>query len=73
MNKDEFISKISDIIDSNERLCETSVLDDIEEWDSIAIISTVALFDSLGIKITSKDLKEIKTMSQLIKLAGINE
>ena len=73
MNRKEFIAKIADIMDSEEKLTIETNLPDIEEWDSIAIMSTVALMDSLGKKVTVDDIKNVSTMKELVDMAGIDE
>ena len=75
MNKNEFLEKVKDILqyEYDEELTDTTSLSDIEEWDSISIISIAALIDSTGKKATVDELKNIKTVAELLNLAGINE
>ena len=73
MNRDEFLEKIKEILscDSGEILSFDTNLLDVEEWDSISIISTVAFFDShFGKKVTVSDLQNIDTIEDLAKIAG---
>ena len=74
MNREEFLEKIKEILscDSGEILSFDSNLIDIEEWDSISIISTVAFLDSnFNKKVTVSDLQNIDTIEDLAKIAGI--
>lgn len=75
MNKEEFLTKIGDILQYEvDKLNLNTNLLDLEEWDSISKISTIAFFDSeLGKKITSENLNNVKNISDLIKMAGIDE
>ena len=75
MNKNEFLEKVKDILqyEYDEELTDTTSLLDIEEWDSLSIISIAALIDSTGKKVTVDELKNIKTVAELLNLAGINE
>ena len=73
MNRDEFLEKIKEILscDSSEILSFDTNLIDVEEWDSISIISTVAFLDSyFGKKVTVSDLQNIDTIEDLAKIAG---
>ena len=60
MNKAEFLVELED-----------DDLHSYEEWDSLSKMAVMAYFDkNFGIKLTLKDLKEVNTVSDLIKLAG---
>lgn len=74
MNKGEFIEKIKDILqyESDKELTYNSNLIDLDEWDSLSIISTVAFLDSeFGKKVTVSDMKNIVTIEDLAKIAGV--
>ena len=73
MNRKEFYTKIEDIMDCESEITSDTEMSDIEEWDSLAIISTIAFLDSIGKKITAEELRKIKTAGELAELAGINE
>jgi acyl carrier protein len=48
-------------------LDEATELENISEWDSIAVISTIAMFDSLFDKdIRSAEIKKFKTVKDII-------
>jgi len=74
MNRNEFLEKIKDILQyecEEELTYETNLLD-LDEWDSISIISTVAFLDSnFGKKVTVQDLQNVDTVEDIAKLAGI--
>lgn len=73
MNKDDFLSKLTEILEADEEITYNTQLSNIDEWDSIAVISTAALLDSLGKKVTVDNLKNITTVKELAELAGISE
>lgn len=74
MTKDEFLEKIKDILQYEGDLTYESNLLDIDEWDSLSIISIISFFDSkLNKKITTDKLKNIVTVQELINLANIDE
>ena len=74
VNREDFIEKIKDILqyESDKELTYNSNLIDLDEWDSLSIISTVAFLDSeFGKKVTVSDMKNIVTIEDLAKIAGV--
>lgn len=48
-------------------LDEATELKDISEWDSMAVISTIAMFDSVfGKDIKSEEIKKFRTVKDII-------
>lgn len=48
-------------------LDEATELKDISEWDSMAVISTIAMFDSVyGKDIKSEEIKKFRTIKDII-------
>lgn len=71
MKKEEFLEAFEDVLQREEACAETDELDSYEEWDSLSKMAVMAYFDkNFGIKITLQQLKDFKTVSDLIKLAG---
>ena len=71
MNKpmDEFCEQMAVILDAV-TVGESDVLADFEVWDSLAVLSTLALLDSnYGVNLTATDLKGVRTVGDLWKLA----
>ncbi len=70
MDTREKIKAIEELLELEEgTLEEDTVLDNLEEWDSVSILSLIVLLDEEYNKtITSKDIKEIKTVSDILKL-----
>ncbi|HEG2604578.1 TPA: acyl carrier protein [Campylobacter jejuni] len=74
MNKQEMFSALEEILMLDEGvLKEDSVLADFEDWDSLAFLSLMTLFDTkLQMNITSDQIANLKTVSDILKLAKIN-
>jgi acyl carrier protein len=70
MTKKEFLELIAETIDTENELNEELLLDEIEEYDSIAILSLMSMYDEMGVKVTPSDFQNLKTIADLIKLAG---
>lgn len=68
MNKEDFLRKLKETIDTDADITENTLLENIEEWDSLSIMSCVAFFDSeFNKRLTFKDMKELKTVSDIIE------
>ncbi len=73
MKKADFLVELEDVLQREDSCNENDVLDDYEEWDSLSKMAVMAFYNKqFGIKISLNELKELKTVSDLIKLAGDN-
>ncbi|TKX34349.1 phosphopantetheine-binding protein [Campylobacter taeniopygiae] len=74
MNKQEMFKALEEILMLDEgMLKEDSVLADFEDWDSLAFLSLITLFDAkLQMNITSDQIASLKTVSDVLKLAKID-
>lgn len=71
MKKSEFLVELEDVLQREEPCNENDVLEDYEEWDSLSQMAILAYYKkNFDIGITLNDLKNVKTVSDLIKLAG---
>ena len=70
MTKIELLEHIQDALQRDEKLDFNMKLDDIEEWDSLTIVSIISLYDGLFKKIiTGNDLRECKTVEDVVNFA----
>lgn len=67
MTIQEKLSILQDLLDiEQDILNEETVLDQLSEWDSIAAITIIAMFDSQFGKVVSPDeVKEFKTVKDI--------
>lgn len=73
MKKTEFLETLEEILQREEPCNETDILDDYEEWDSLSQMAIMAYYKkNFGISVTLNDLNNLKSVSDLIKLAGDN-
>lgn len=71
MKKEEFLVELEDVLQREETCNKDDVLDDYVEWDSLAKMAVMAYYNkNFDVKITLNQFKEIKLVSDLIKLAG---
>lgn len=68
MENREKIAKLEEIMELEEgTLMEETSLSDVEEWDSIAAISYIALLDEeFGVSISAKEINSFKTVADAI-------
>ncbi len=72
MNKEEFLEKLQDIFERDDEITEDMVLDEIDEWDSLSAMAVMAFFNkSLSITLLPAEVREMKTIADLINKAGI--
>ena len=69
--ENKFIEKMVDILDSEEEITMDSVLANIEEWDSLSIVSFLAMANTVfGKKIQAIDVRNAKTVNDLFELVN---
>ena len=69
MDKEEFFNRMTDILDAEDYVTMDAVLADIEEWDSLSVVSYVAMANtSCGKKVNVKDVREAETIQDLYNL-----
>lgn len=74
MNKKQFLKKLEELLQIDYPLKEDMVLEKIEEYDSLALLSIVTLFDTeFNVFIQGKILKECKTVKDIIELIPIEK
>lgn len=72
MTKEEFCTEMQDVLQTDEELIPETVLGDLEEWDSLAMMATMAFFDkTFGIKMGLKDFRAMQTLGDLMAKAGV--
>jgi acyl carrier protein len=64
----EFCDKIAEIMDVD-AVKESDVLADFPEWDSLSVLSVIAMFDAkYGVNVTAVHLKDLRTVGDLWNL-----
>jgi len=69
----EFLEVISEALDCEEELTIDQKVEDIEEWDSLGILSLVSMFDEMGIPVELDKFENIETIKQLADLAEVSD
>ena len=71
MTREEFLALMDEILDSEEPLTMDTVLDDMEEWDSLSYVMFQAqMLERLQKKMDPNAVKEAHTLADLYVLLG---
>ena len=72
MTRDEFLVEMQDVLQTETTLTTETVLTDLAEWDSLAVMATMAFLDrNFGVKLRLTDFKELNTIGDIALKAGI--
>ena len=73
MNKEEFLEKLKIAINTDENLTEKTILESLSEWDSLASVCVITMFeDELHKNLDYATLGKVKTVQDLLDIAGIS-
>ena len=64
MNEQEFLSRMKNILD-NENISMDSALSEIEEWDSLSVVSYIAMADSFHKNFSPEEIKTCNSIRDL--------
>lgn len=71
MTKQDFIEELKDIMEIDQ-LSDDQPLNEIDEFDSLAVMSIVAFsFSNFHKKLSGNDIKNAKSVNDLITLIGV--
>ena len=69
MTQAELLTHIQDALQRDDELTPEMKLEEIEEWDSLAIVSLISLYDTyFGISVTGNTLRECQKVDDLIAI-----
>lgn len=72
MTRATFIIEMQDILQTEHELSFDTVLSELSEWDSLAVMSTMAFLDrTFGVKTSLSDYTSMKTIEDIAVKAGI--
>lgn len=71
MTKSEFLTELQEMLQIDSSLQGDTSLEDLEEWDSMAVMILIAFYDRMfGFKFQYDDVQSCKTPDDLVRLAG---
>lgn len=72
MNRTEFLEEMQDVLQMEDELSFDMNLQDIDEWDSLSMMATMAFLNKeFNVKLGFSDLKSFKTVEDIAQKAGI--
>ena len=72
MNRSEFLEGFKNVLQTDANLSFDTNLEDLEEWDSLSVMSTVAFLDeNFNLKLNYAELISFKTVEDVAQKAGI--
>lgn len=72
MTRDEFIVEMQDVLQTDAQLTAETELTGLAEWDSLAVMATMAFLDrNFGVKLSIADIKELNTIGDVAAKAGV--
>ncbi|ENV3737704.1 hypothetical protein ACFJ5I_000552 [Vibrio parahaemolyticus] len=72
MNKEQFLEELTEVLQLDDVVSESTNLQELEEWDSMAHLGVISMFDiEFSKSIINAELKEIEMVSELMALAGL--
>jgi len=73
MTREEIRVKFAEIVEvSPAEVADETPLESLAAWDSVAMVSFVALADEAGVKLQPKSLRSCSTVGQLFDAAGVS-
>ena len=65
MSKEEFVQELIEILE-NEDVNENTAFRELDEWDSLAALSTISMIDGeFRVTVNNKDLRSVETVGEL--------
>jgi acyl carrier protein len=73
MKKSEFLEQLEEELELDEELSVDTNLKDLEEYDSLSVLSIISFVDeNFGKKLTADQLNNITTVKSLMELIGMD-
>lgn len=72
MNKEQFLEEMVEVLQTEDKITMDTVLEDLEEWDSLSIMSTIAFLNkNFGVKTNMADYEAMTTIGNIAEKAGV--
>ena len=73
MNVTEFLKLTSEILECENEIEIDDDIEDIDEWDSLGVLSIISMLDEMGITLALDQFENIETIKDYIDLVGISD
>lgn len=66
---EQFVEKMVDLLDCEEEITVDTVLEDLDEWDSLSLVGFLAMANAVyGKKVVAADVRAAQTVKDLYEL-----
>jgi len=71
MTAEKFLQDFQDLLQRDDPVTMSTLLRDMEEWDSLAVMACIAYLDKkFGVKTTFASYRELRTVDDIAALTG---
>ena len=70
MTAEKFIAKLTELMDTEAALDLSTKLADVDDWDSLSMVSFFSFCNTTGNKVSPEQIKAAQTVGDLFKLVG---
>lgn len=72
MTSEDFLNKFQKVLQTNQKISPDTILSDLSEWDSLAMITTVAFFNKeFNLTINFAEVQQMQTIQDIMDKAGL--
>ena len=72
MSKEEFLVQMQDVLQTDTELSMETALGDLDEWDSLSMMATMAFLDKdFGVKLKIAEIKTFVNIGDIAAKAGV--
>ena len=71
MTKEEFLAKFTDILQTEDTIKFDSVLDELDDWDSLTTMAIVSWLLENKVQITVQEISGYKTVGEIAAKLGV--
>lgn len=72
MTQEQFLQRLKEEVQLQNDLHANDLLSDIPEWDSLAMLATLSVFDEININIEIDELEDCISIKDILKKAGFD-
>lgn len=72
MTQEEFLTRLSEEIQLDRVLHADEILCNIPEWDSLAMLGVLSVFDEIDVAVEINELENCKSIKDILSKAGFD-
>ncbi|MBU0633339.1 hypothetical protein KKA17_11955 [bacterium] len=72
MTQEEFLIRLSEEVQLDRQLNVDEMLCDVPEWDSLAMLGALSVFDEIGASVEIDELENCQSIKDILQKAGFD-